>query len=284
MQLYDDPALYDALHTRGTAAELDGVVRIVRRLQREQQRQQGRTARAQVWLEPACGTGRFLRGVARRGHRAVGFDLHPSMVAYAQASLRARGLSRRARVFVADMTRFAHLLRGARVDVAFNLINSIRHLETDAQMLAHLREVARVLRPDGLYLIGLSLTRYGHDQPEEDVWEAKRGRLHLQQWLQYLPPRRPATPDGTHADGGHRVASRASRTERVISHVIARRGTSVEHHDAHWHLRCYDAGEWRRIVARSRLQLVGVCDAHGDPIEDGDWQRPYLIFVLQRAR
>ena len=71
--LYTDPAVYDILHARGTAAEVDGLERMAARV---------RSGRArQTWLEPACGTARYLRLAARRGRRTVGFDLSPVMIA-----------------------------------------------------------------------------------------------------------------------------------------------------------------------------------------------------------
>jgi SAM-dependent methyltransferase len=259
---YDDPAVYDILHTPGSAAELDTVQRLARR----HLEAQGRGRRRYTWLEPACGTGRYLRLLARRGEHAVGFDRDPAMVAYARRGMRALGPQRRARVLVADMTRFADRVGPRRIDIAFNLVNTIRHLQNDAQMQAHLIEVARVLRAGGLYVVGMSLTQYGAELPSEDLWVGRRGSCRVTQLVQYLPPGSPG-PRG--------------RIETVISHLMIERPRGVEHRDATYDLRCYDAAQWRKLVERSPLRIVAAADAHGNPIVD--WNTTYVVFLMRSA-
>ena len=241
MREYPEPGVYDVLHAPGTAAEVDGLQRIAARWV---------GAKAATWLEPACGTGRYLRVASRRGIRCIGFDRDPAMIEYA----RHRGCN----VFVADMTVFAGR---KRADFAFNLHNSIRHLRSDAAMLAHFSEMARVLRPGGAYAVGLSLTRYGAEEPEEDVWEGRRGRMRVQQLVQYLPP------------------PGRGRFERVVSHVRIERPAGVTQHDSTYDLRCYDLAQWRRLVARSPFRIVASVNGAGATIERG--HVPYGIEILK---
>jgi SAM-dependent methyltransferase len=247
--LYADAQVYDILHGPGTAEELRGLERIA-------DRYVGRRRGVQTWLEPACGTGRLLAAAARRrGVRVVGFDLSEEMVAYARSRLKGR----RGRVFRASMTGFAPGLAAGSVDFAFCTINTIRHLESDEEVLEHLRQVARVLRPGGVYAVGLSATMYGMESPSEDVWEGRRGRVRVKQVIGFLPP----------ASG---------RYERAISHLVISRGRRREHRDSAYRLRCYSLRQWRSLLGRSAMEVRGVADAAGQPVEPPGWG--YAIWVL----
>ncbi len=250
---YDEAQVYDILHTPGTAREVDGLERIVRRAI-------GR--RPIVVLEPACGSGRYLRVLGRRGYQVLGIDINPRMVAYANERLRRLGLGRRARVIEAPMESFAGRVGGVRFDAAFNLINTIRHLTSDRAMLAHFSEVRRVLRPDGVYVVGLSLSAPGIEQPSEDVWQARRGRVHVHQFVSYLPESRP-------------------RRERVCSHLTVRTPSGVRHIDSVYELRRYTIAQWKNLVRRGGFEVAGVVDDAGHAIQVP--RVGYAIFVLRNA-
>jgi len=239
--LYDHPRLYDILMTPGTARELDVFERIARRFGRGERR-------GMVWLEPACGTGRFLRLIASRGRRVVGFDSHEAQLAYAQETLRRRGLQHRARTFRSDMTSFADKLGSDTVDFVFNPVNSIRHLQSDGEMLSHFAQVALVLRSGGVYAVGISLTGDSPSQPEEDVWVGTRGRCRVTQVVTYLPPE---------------PQSGRARCETVISHLMIERPRGIEHLDSSYELRTYSEREWLRVLRRSDLDRVAVVDGKG---------------------
>jgi len=255
---YARPVVYDILHTPGTAAEVDLLDRIHAR--------HGETLRRRpVWLEPACGTGRYLRVAAGRGARVIGFDRSAAMIEYARHRLQRLGLSRRSDLFVADMACFAHRAGQARVDLAFNLVNTLRHLPSDSALLAHLADVARCLRPGGLYAVGISLSRYDREEPSEDLWEGRRGRCHVRQRVQYLPPG-PGKSQG--------------RREQVISHLQIERPRGIERVDSTYWLRCYDETQWHRLLAGSALQHVVSLDDQGRL--RGSRELAYQIELLRR--
>lgn len=248
MRDYPEPRVYDVLHCPGTSHEVAALRRIAATWA---------PAAKPTWLEPACGTGRYLRIAARRGIRCLGFDHDAAMVD--DARRRSRDLP--VQLFVADMIDFTAALGGARADFAFNLHNSIRHLPSDSAMLAHFSQMARVLRRGGAYAVGISLTHYGGEEPEEDFWEGTRGGLRVQQLIQYLPP------------AGRR------RFEHVVSHVRIERASGVTQHDSTYDLRCYDLAQWRRLIARSPFRIVATVNGHGTPIERG--AVPYGIDILK---
>lgn len=270
-RLYDDPVVYDTLMSPGTARELDALYRVARRYTWPPARAPWPLAKrpspsAPRWLEPACGTGRLLRLAAARGLRAIGFDREPAMVAYAREAVARRGLGRRVHVFHADLTDFADAVAPASIDFAFCTLNTLRHLPSDARLLAHLDQVARVLRDGAVYAVGLSLTRYGEEAPDEDVWTARRGGLRVTQLATCLPP---------DASAGR------ARRERVISHlVVAARGVE-EHRDDAYDLRCYDERQWDAVVRRSGLRRLASCDAAGRPLAGR--VLPYQLEVLAPA-
>lgn len=257
VDFYSQPEVYDILHAPGTAGDVRAAVRTARRFVPV-------PLASQTWLEPACGTARHLRALARLGVRTIGFDLEPAMVAYAKRAIRADAAENRPRVFAADMRAFDRERRLPRVNVAFNLINTIRHLGSDAAMLDHFRAIARVLAPGGVYLVGVSLAAYGLESPTEDVWIGRRGRTRVTQVVQYEPP------SGSRGE--------AARAERVISHKTITRGTREEHIDSTYALRSYNLSQWRALVAKSPLREIGVADSDGRPAvarEPG-----YYVFVL----
>ena len=264
--LYADPAIYDILYTPGTAAEVDALERIERWWARRRRAHAatagGRTestdpAPDRFWFEPACGTGRYLRVAGRRGRRIGGYDRDEGLLAYArrrlQRTLPASDLSAPPPVVLAtaDMTD-ARVpgLRAGTVDFAFNPVNTLRLLPEDRAVLAHFQQMARLLKPGGLYVVGLSLIDYDWLLPEEDLWEAQRGVCRVSQLVNYLPPE-PGT--------------RRGRREQVVSHLTVTRPAGSDHFDDTYDLRCYDRRQWHRLLARSALQHVESFDAQGRP-------------------
>jgi SAM-dependent methyltransferase len=123
-------------------------------------------------LDLCCGTGRHLREL-----RAIGVDLNRESV---------RGLP----AACADMR--ALPLRTGTVDAVVSLFSSFGYLESDEEDLKVLREVARVLRPGGRFLLDLlnrehalagfveSVQRLEEDGSlvvEQRSFDALRGRL-----------------------------------------------------------------------------------------------------------
>lgn len=281
VDFYEVPSLYDILHASGTAREVDGLERIVERFVGRGKGKRRRTAhrtvrpgtahravppgRESVWLEPACGTGRYLRVAAGRGVRAIGFDESEAMIGYARRRMEVLGLERHVDLFCGDMTDFATHLGTGRIDFAFNLINTIRHLESDAAMLAHFEQMRRVLGPSGVYAVGLSLTAYGLEFPSEDVWMGARGRCRVRQVVQYEP-----------AAGGR---GKSARAERVYSHLTVTRPRGCEELDSAYELRSYSRGQWMGLLGRAGFEVLGVVDEDGRDMAIGAFG--YGVYVLR---
>ncbi len=233
---YADPHIYDVLHEPGTEAEVEGLAAIAARFV---------PGVRGPWLEPGCGTARYLRQIQSRGQPVAGFDRSAAMIAYAKRRLRGADL------FVAEMDDFATFLPTHSVAFAFNPINTFRHIDTEDAALKHLTQMAAVLRPGAAYAVGLSLSRYGDEDPTEDVWEGARRGVSVRQVAQYLPPE----PD--------------TRRETVISHLAVSRSGEARHIDSKYTLRSYDRRQWLDLVEKSPLRIVGEVDEEGNDVAEG---------------
>jgi SAM-dependent methyltransferase len=109
------------------------------------------TARERSFLELACGPARHAREFARRGWRAVGLDLSADMLDYAQSGAAREGVV--IETLAADMTDFK-LERP--VAIAANMMESLSHLITNEQVVAHFRAVAHNLLPGGVFVIEMA--------------------------------------------------------------------------------------------------------------------------------
>lgn len=137
---------------------------------------EGKTKRV---LEPACGTGRLLFRMAKKGYAAAGLDLNEKAIDYCNARLRKHGLKPSA--WVADMCDFAVK---KPFDAAFNTINSFRHLGTEKAAVAHFLAMAQAIRPGGIYALGFHLTPLEGIPTDTESWSARRGNLQIntQMW------------------------------------------------------------------------------------------------------
>lgn len=129
-------------------------------------------------FEPACGTGRLMIKLAAAGFEVAGNDLNLQAVRYCNRRLRRRGFP--ATAVEGDMADFRV---PKQFDAAFNLINSFRHLPSEAAAENHLHCMAKALRKGGLYLLGLHLTPQGPQQCDEESWSARRGNLAVHSYM-----------------------------------------------------------------------------------------------------
>jgi SAM-dependent methyltransferase len=241
--------VYDALHAPGTVGEAKVVVKLGRALT-------GIRRGPLRVLEPACGTGRHLIALGRLGHSGVGVDLSASMVRFAVAEAKRAGVGARAKFVCADMARLT--LPAGSVDVAFCLINSIRHLLSEGAMVRHLRCVRRGLSAGGVYLVGIETIVEEAEGlfASEDVWTGHKHGLRVKQVVQYVPPTEPLGRD-------------AARRESVISTMLVRRSDGAgraepeQQIDSAYWLRTYTQRQWREVIAKAGMEEIGVYNASG---------------------
>lgn len=101
-------------------------------------------------LELGCGTGRLLIPLAEAGYRVTGVDLSPEMLRLARAKAEAAGVADRVTLIEGDFTD-APLAGPYRL--AFVVMNTFLHLDTQEQQLRALRHWGKHLTPGGLLVI-----------------------------------------------------------------------------------------------------------------------------------
>ena len=203
--IYDHPKYYDLVFGADCAAETKFILGCADRYLKRP---------AKRFFEPACGTGRLLFWLARRGYDVEGLDLNPKAVDFCNARFQRHRLQSRA--FVADMADF-RLKR--KCDVAFNTINSFRHLPTEAAARGHLESMAAAVRVGGLYLLGVHLTPTEAEPSDGEAWTARRGHLSVNtlMWTNSRDPKRRVEKYGIRFD-----IHRPSGSVRIVDELVLR--------------------------------------------------------------
>ena len=176
--IYDHPKYYDLVFGADCAAEVKFILGCA---------DEYLTRAPKRMFEPACGTGRLLFSLAKRGFDVSGLDLNTKAVAFCNARFERHKMDHRA--FVADMSDFQ--VKG-RYDIAFNTINSFRHLGSEESSRQHFDCMAKTVRVGGLYLLGVHLTPTKAPPSESESWSARRGHLAINthMWTRDRNPRR----------------------------------------------------------------------------------------------
>ncbi len=189
-------------------------------------------------LEPACGSGRLLAEMARRGYQVTGFDKSGHMLEFARARLEQEGLE--AELLVRRLERFR--MRRS-YDVALCLVSTFKYLLEEQSAHSHLKSVARALKPGGIYVLGFHLSQYGDRTRHRERWVGRRNGTQVICNIQSWPPRRRA------------------RLERVRTRLIVEENGGRRGLETHWWFRTYNAGQFRKLLRKvPELELVATYD------------------------
>lgn len=251
--IYDHPKYYDLVFGADCAAEVKFILGCA-------ERYLNRPARR--LFEPACGTGRLLAALARRGYAVDGLDLNPAAIEFCNARLERQGFSDRA--FVADMSDFK---LSRKCDVAFNTINSFRHLDSERAAMGHMRSVGAAVRVGGLYLLGVHLTPTEAEPSDGEAWAARRGHLSVttKMWTNSRNPKTRVERFGICFD-----IHTPSRSFRINDELV---------------LRSYTSKQMEKLIRDSKVwETVGTYDFAydlNDPVEV-DASSEDVVYVLRR--
>ncbi len=189
-------------------------------------------------LEPACGGGRQVIELARRGYEVTAFDLNPECVRFTESELRRHRIS--ARTLVADMCQFDF---NEKFDLAHCFVNSFRHLLNEQSATAHLRQVASALRPGGLYLLGLHLLPPDAEEFDCERWTIVKGKTRVTTTVRVLEFSRNRRIEVV------RFSLKVSTPDRILR-------ASTDHQ-----LRIYRADQLKTLLRRvPEFQILGVFD------------------------
>jgi SAM-dependent methyltransferase len=250
---YELPLYYDIIYNQDTSHDADFLEGVMRR-------HVGRDTGSV--LEPACGTGRLVAALAQRRHRVCGFDASDAMLTFARrrlAQARVQAHLKRSR-----LERF-HYRR--RFDLAHCLVSTFKYLPSDEAALAHLHRVADVLRPGGVYVLGLHLSDYAERRRTRERWVASRRGVHVTCNVQEWP------------------ADRRTRTQRLRSRLIVRERGRTRRYETYWQFRTYSRRQFQQLLeAVAPLEHVATYDFRhqiDEParLDDGT---PDKVLVLRR--
>ncbi len=161
--LYDFPKYYDLIFGSDWAAEIRFLKACFAKYSKRPVKR---------LFEPGCGTGRLVIQLAKAGYEVSGNDLNEKAINYCNARLKRAGFPES--TFVGDMADFTVK---KKIDAAFNMINTFRHLPNERTAEAHFRCVADSLTKGGLYIIGLHLTPKTPAKCTSETWASTKGNL-----------------------------------------------------------------------------------------------------------
>ncbi len=214
-------------------------------------------------VEPACGSGRLVVELAARGYHMTGLDLNEKALAFLRKRLQRRKLA--AELLRADMTDFT-LWQPA--DAAFCLLNSFRHLLTEAAAKRHLETVANNLRAGGIYILGLHLLPPDADENSIERWRSSQGKTQVSTDLRVV------------------ASDRRRRIESLQVSLRVRRGEKLWRFRGKFDFRLYTAPQFRRLLASvPAFELCDVYDFWYD-IEEPlklDNQISDTVFILRKG-
>jgi SAM-dependent methyltransferase len=213
---YDTPRYYDIIFDADTALECSFL---------DTMRHRYALTRGTRVLEPACGSGRLVAELARRGYTVSAFDRNEHMLTYTRDRIARLGL--RARLRRMELEDFRY---GERFDLAHCLVSTFKYLLREQSARRHLECVARALKAGGIYVLGFHLSQYDTDSKTRERWVESRDGTHVTCNTQFWPP------------------DPRSRLERVRTRLTVRENGSTRGFETCWKFRTYDARQVRRLL------------------------------------
>lgn len=225
---YDTPLYYDIVFDEDTQLEGDFLLAVLERHGQAPATTRAAKrpgARAIQVLEPACGSGRLLSELNRRGAQVTGFDASAPMLEFARARLDEQGLDAELHEARLEDFRFRR-----RFDLVHCLVSTFKYLLDEHSARSHLECVAGSLRVGGIYVLGFHLTDYAATGRNRERWVARRGSTHVVCNIQGWP------------------ADRRRRLEAVRSRLVVQQDGRELRAETNWQFRTYDAAQFRRLL------------------------------------
>jgi SAM-dependent methyltransferase len=253
---YDTPLYYDIIFDADTPREADFLEAVWRR--------HASPGGGRRVLEPACGSGRLVFELARRGWQVDGFDASVPMLDYARDRLAKTGL--RARLWPDQLQDFDAPDAGG-YDLAHCLVSTFKYLLTEADARACLRRVADALRPGGIFVLGLHLSDYARTRPDHERWVAEREGVEVVCNTRTWP------------------ADRQGRLEHLRTRLRVLRAGQTQTQETRWQFRTYDVRQLRALLrAVPELETVVCHDFTHDPAAEFrlDGRHLDVVLILRR--
>lgn len=121
------------------------------------------------FLEMASGPSRHTIEFAKRNWRSIALDNSPDMLGYAEELAEKEGV--KIDTIAEDMTKFK---MKKPVLLAATMMESIAHINTNEQMLSHLKCVSDSLVPGGIYVIEATHPNGFFPEDEANIWTEEK--------------------------------------------------------------------------------------------------------------
>ncbi len=205
-------------------------------------------------LDLACGNGRHILELARRGYRAEGIELAPAVVEHVQAQIDAEDST--ARIIQQDMR---HLDAPGAYDVIL-VMNSSLGFWSDADHQQMLQSIATALSPGGRLV------------------------------LQCINPYQIATYMRTFQRGWHRVGPGYVLRDSTFNPHLGRLETSYRYIEPDGgeaehpgeHIRLYTYPEWSAMLQRAGLQPLAVFGDAVLPVVPFDFSSQWQVLIARK--
>ncbi len=216
-------------------------------------------------LEPACGTGRLIVPLSRFGYQCTGFDINNNALNYLNEKLNRNNLV--ATLFHADMVNFP--IKPAKFDGAYCTVDTFRHLLSEKHAVQHLKNVAKGLKKNAIYVIGLHLYPKQGITNKLSRWTSRRGQLTVKTSMTLIGQ------------------DRKKRTETLSVILKADTKTQSNQYESVYKLRTYTLNELYKLVSKTKVfEIESIFDY------DYDLSRPvvldeksdYGVFILRKVK
>lgn len=254
---YDTPLYYDIIFDADTAKEAAFLEAVA---VKHGGVKKGRKLRL---LEPACGSGRLIAEMVKRGHDVSGFDLNANMLDYARDRLSKKQHA----TLWQDRLESFKLPTKRRFEFAHCLVSTFKYVLDEAGAASHLKHVAAALEDGALYVLGLHLTDYSHDRSQHERWLASRDGIDVVCNTHTWPP------------------DRKARMEDIRTRLRITRKGKTWMQETRWQFRTYSAAEMKRLLRKvPEFELVGCYDFTYDIQEPRAFDDSYedIVLVLRK--
>jgi SAM-dependent methyltransferase len=265
---YDTPLYYDIVYSNDEEVECAFVLGILSLYL------PSLPSRPRV-LEAACGTGRLVVGLARRGVDIAGFDLGPRMIEFARERAAAAKVQC-GELWVAGLEDFD--CPEGSYDCVLNIVSSLKYLLTDELVQANLARTHRALARGGIYVVQLHIADYSEKEAEVEEWEGERDGINVKCVFSTGPPDRQRRIEPAHI---HMTVTQGGQQQQQQQQVT----------DTRWDWRTYDRDQVATLIEMARgagFSLEAMHDAIqgvGSAEKTRDLQDPsrHIILILRKT-
>ena len=193
-------------------------------------------------LEPACGTGRLLIPLTRKGFDCTGFDLNKNALTYLKHKLEKNSLH--ANIKYDDMINFSSQ---KKYDGIYCTVDTFRHILTEKSAIQHLENITKVLKKNGIYILGLHLIPKEKKIDKVIKWTSKRGRLTVKTIMSMIK------------------LDKKKRRETLEVQLKIKRDKSTESYISKYSLRTYTLEQLLRTLDKIiDLEIINIYDEYYD--------------------